>query len=39
LPTGSYGVIKLTLHTNGYDWQFLPEAGKTFADTGSGGCH
>jgi hypothetical protein len=22
-----------------YDWEFVPEAGKTFTDTGSGTCH
>jgi len=35
----AYGVLKLTLKATGYDWQFLPEAGKTFADSGSGSCH
>jgi chitodextrinase len=35
----SYGVLKLTLRTAGYDWQFIPEAGKTFTDSGSGSCH
>ncbi len=35
----TFGVLKLTLHPNGYDWQFVPEAGKTFADAGSGTCH
>jgi hypothetical protein len=35
----TYGVLKLTLGTASYDWQFVPEAGKTFADTGSGACH
>ena len=34
----TFGVLKLTLHTNGYDWEFLPEAGKTFHDSGSGSC-
>jgi len=24
---------------DGYDWQFIPEAGKTFVDLGSGKCH
>jgi len=32
------GVIKLTLHPTGYDWQFVPVAGKTFTDSGSGSC-
>jgi hypothetical protein len=33
------GVLKLTLHAASYDWQFVPEAGKTFTDSGSGSCH
>jgi hypothetical protein len=37
--TNVYGVIKLSLHSNGYDWQFLPEAGRTFSDSGSASCH
>jgi hypothetical protein len=35
----TFGVLKLTLHTSGYDWQFVPEAGKTFSDTGGATCH
>ena len=35
----TYGVIQLTLHSGSYDWKFLPEAGKTFTDSGSQGCH
>ena len=35
----TFGVLKLTLHPTGYDWQFVPEAGKTFTDSGSGACH
>lgn len=34
-----YGVLKLTLHPTGYDWRFLPAAGETFSDQGSGTCH
>jgi hypothetical protein len=33
------GVLKLTLHSNSYDWQFIPAAGGTFTDSGSGNCH
>ena len=29
----------MTLHPNGYDWDFVPETGKTFTDKGSGSCH
>ena len=32
------GVLKLTLHPNGYDWEFVPVAGKTFSDSGSDSC-
>ncbi len=35
----AYGVLRLTLKPTGYNWQFLPEAGKTFTDSGSGNCH
>lgn len=35
----SYGVLKLILHPTGYDWQFIPVAGSTFTDSGSGECH
>jgi len=35
----AFGVLKLTLKPKGYDWEFLPEAGKTFTDSGSDSCH
>ncbi len=35
---GTYGVLKLTLRAGGYDWQFVPEAGRTSTDTGSANC-
>ena len=35
----TFGVLKLTLRPTSYDWQFVPEAGKTFSDTGSTNCH
>jgi hypothetical protein len=35
----AFGVLKLTLHRGSYDWQFIPQAGKTFADSGSDACH
>ena len=35
----TFGVLKLTLHPKSYDWQFVPEEGKTFSDSGSGDCH
>ncbi|HLO29461.1 MAG TPA: DNRLRE domain-containing protein [Anaerolineales bacterium] len=34
----TFGVLKLTLHSTSYDWQFIPEAGKTFTDAGTRDC-
>jgi hypothetical protein len=31
--------LKLTLHPGSYDWRFVPEAGKTFTDSGTDQCH
>jgi hypothetical protein len=31
----TYGVLRLTLHLDSYDWQFIPIAGHTFTDVGS----
>ena len=35
----TYGVLKLTLHPIGYDWQFVPETGGVFTDSGTAPCH
>jgi hypothetical protein len=35
----TFGVLRLTLRTTGYDWQFEPIAGETFTDSGSADCH
>jgi hypothetical protein len=35
----AYGVLALTLHPASYDWQFIPEAGQTFSDSGTTACH
>jgi hypothetical protein len=35
----AFGVLKLTLRTGEYDWQFVPEAGKSFVDSGTAKCH
>jgi hypothetical protein len=37
--TGVFGVIKLTLSAEAYDWEFIPIAGGDFHDAGSGVCH
>jgi calcineurin-like phosphoesterase family protein len=35
----TYGVLMLRLHPTSYDWQFVPEAGRSFHDSGSQACH
>jgi hypothetical protein len=35
----AFGVLKLTLMKGKYAWEFLPEHGKTFTDSGQGSCH
>jgi Big-like domain-containing protein/calcineurin-like phosphoesterase family protein len=34
----TFGVLKLTLNPGVYTWQFIPVAGRTFQDSGSGSC-
>jgi acid phosphatase type 7 len=35
----TYGILELTLHPSGYSWRFVPEAGRTFTDSGTQACH
>lgn len=35
----TFGVLKLTLSPRGYTWEFIPEEGKAFRDSGEGVCH
>lgn len=35
----THGVIRLVLNPEGYGWDFVPVAGRTFTDSGSGPCH
>jgi PKD repeat protein len=37
--SGAYGVLKLTLESNAYSWEFVPIAGQTFTDAGNTPCH
>jgi hypothetical protein len=37
--SSSYGVVKLTLYPDRYEWEFVPAAGFTFSDRGSTPCH
>ena len=35
----TFGIFKLTLHADSYDWVFLPMDGYTFTDSGTGFVH
>lgn len=35
----TFGVLKLALSPGKYRWEFVPEAGGTFQDSGEGTCH
>jgi hypothetical protein len=35
----SFGVLKVTLFPNKYEWQFVPAGGGTFTDSGTARCH
>ena len=35
----TYGVLKLTLSPGKYSWEFVPEEGKIFRDSGDATCH
>ena len=35
----TFGVLLLTLRSDGYDWRFVPERAGSFTDRGSGRCH
>ena len=37
--TTAYGVLILRLSAGGYAWKFLPVAGQSFTDSGTGQCH
>jgi hypothetical protein len=34
----TYGALIMTLHPTGYDWEFIPERGGSFSDSGSAEC-
>jgi hypothetical protein len=34
----TFGVLKLILGPTSYDWRFIPEAGRTYTDSGSTPC-
>jgi hypothetical protein len=35
----TFGILKLTLLNDGYEWEFVPEEGKSFTDSGEAECH
>ena len=35
----TYGILKMTLRPTSYTWNFVPEVGKNFTDSGSQACH
>jgi Ca2+-binding RTX toxin-like protein len=35
----TFGVLFLTLRPTSYEWSFVPEAGRSFTDSGVGSCH
>lgn len=35
----AFGVLKLALAAASYSWKFLPVAGQSFTDSGTGSCH
>lgn len=37
--SGIYGVLKLTLASGSYSWEFITVPSQTFTDTGTGQCH
>lgn len=37
--TDTFGVLRLTLTRERYTWEFIPEEGKDFRDSGSAACH
>jgi hypothetical protein len=34
----TFGVLKLSLQAGSSSWEFIPEAGKTFTDSGTAAC-
>jgi len=35
----TFGVLRLSLRADGFDWRFIPEVGRSFSDRGSASCH
>jgi hypothetical protein len=39
VASSTWGVLKLTLRATTYEWEFVPIAGSSFRDAGTGSCH
>lgn len=39
IETQTYGILKLILKKDMYEWKFIPETGKSFQDSGRSACH
>ena len=39
IRSSTWGVLKLTLRSDRYEWEFVPVAGASFSDSGSATCH
>lgn len=37
--TSTYGILKISLLADSYQWEFIPAGGGTFTDSGEGACH
>ena len=37
--SGTFGILRLTLGAGSFSWSFIPIAGQTATDAGSGSCH
>ncbi len=35
----AHGVLQLTLRESSYEWEYIPDLGQTFADSGGAPCH
>jgi hypothetical protein len=35
----TFGILRMTLHADSYDWQFVPVPGESFTDAGAASCH
>jgi len=35
----TYGIMRLVLRPGAYEWEYVPQAGRTFIDSGTSSCH